>query len=190
VAQPLATLKIKLGAIRQTTQSERLAAEVDGMRELMEHTIQSIRGLSFDLAPPVLYNYGFEAALQELLTKVEEHQEIKVRYRKSGNPLNLTEGIQVLLYTMVREIITNVEKHANCKHLTVTVENQKQLTVTLQDDGSGFDASILEKGLQKNAGFGLFSIRERIKHFGGKFTIESSPNKGTRAILTLASDLK
>jgi signal transduction histidine kinase len=191
VAQPLAMLKIKLGTLRQSLSSDQAAAaELDWMRDQMEQTIKTIRGLSFELAPPILYDFGFEAALEELLEKVEDRYGMQVRYHKAGDSVKLAKGTQVLLYTMAREIIMNVVKHSHCKHLNATLENQEQqLTLTLQDDGIGFDSSSLEKKIKKDGGFGLFSIRERIRHFGGKFILESTPGKGTRVVLSVPCEM-
>ena len=186
VSQPLAMLKIKLGSIRQTISSEEVVREIDITRDLVDQTIRSIRGLSFDLAPPILYDLGFEAAVESQLEKLEERHEITTRFSTDSAPHPLPPGIQILLYTMVREILINAIKHSGCKNLGVSIRSDEhKLSITVEDDGIGFDFKALEKDPKKDGGFGLFSIRERIRHLGGKMSIDSRMGKGSSVTLSI-----
>jgi signal transduction histidine kinase len=87
-----------------------------------------------------------------------------------------------LLYRAVRELLVNVSKHAHAKHVSVDVRQQEsEISITVADDGKGFNPAEIKSA--EAGGFGLFSIRQRLAHIGGKLTIESGEGKGTRVTL-------
>ena len=86
---------------------------------------------------------------------------------------------------MLRESLSNVAQHAHASRAVVklTVEDQR-LSLSVKDDGVGFDASSLSVGAHPKGGFGLFSIREQLSYLGGYFDVQSEPGAGTRATLS------
>ena len=84
----------------------------------------------------------------------------------------------------MRELLVNVVKHANASSVTITVErHDPRIKVTAQDDGQGFDSAQIKTPRHWSGGFGLFNIRERLDHLGGRIEIESHPGSGTRVSL-------
>ena len=94
--------------------------------------------------------------------------------------------MRALLFRNVRELITNVVKHARADKMLVHItENDARVKIVVEDDGVGFD---LDTGATKNKqdnGFGLFSIQERMTELDGSFDIQSEPGKGCRVVLTV-----
>jgi signal transduction histidine kinase len=91
----------------------------------------------------------------------------------------------VVLFTSVNELLNNVVKHATAQRVMVRVETDEQsVQVDVEDNGTGFNPESLDSGQSGEWGFGLFSIRERLKYLGGYFDIQSAPGKGTRARLS------
>jgi signal transduction histidine kinase len=102
-----------------------------------------------------------------------------------GLPKPLGEGAQVVLFQAARELLANVGKHARASRASLTVARDGEtLTVEVADDGIGFDPTAVKPPHVEHGGFGLFSIRERLRLLGGVMTIDSAPGRGTRVRLT------
>jgi signal transduction histidine kinase len=185
VTQNLAMSKMKLSAIRQLPLPDDIAHEIDGLRTLLEKTIHSTRSLSFDLSPPILHDLGLEAALEWLAEKMEQEHSIRVQLEDDGTEKPLEENLRNLLFIMVRELLINVVKHANTTDAKISIWREGNLIqIEVQDKGSGFEPPTNVLEATNSAGFGLFSIRERLRHFGGRLAIQSALGRGTRVRLT------
>ena len=153
--------------------------------EQLDKAVGQTRTLSFDLSPSILYDIGFEIAVEDLVEKFAGERKINCVFDNDHHPKPLTIPLKVLLYRSIRELLMNIAKHANAKNIKVSLNKVgDNIQVTVKDDGQGFDVSEFEKG-EKAKGFGLFHIRERIEHTGGGFNIESAPGKGTKTVLTV-----
>jgi PAS domain S-box-containing protein len=184
IGQNLAMSKIKLESLKQSADSPRLADALDEVSRMLAETIESTRSLTFELSPPVLYELGFEAAVEWLVRKTRAEQGISAVFKNDGRPKPLDNNVRVLLFQAVRELLINVAKHAKAHNVTVSTRRlADEIQVTVEDDGVGFNASELGSRGRKAAGFGLFSVRERLDHIGGRLDIDSSPDSGTRVTL-------
>jgi signal transduction histidine kinase len=185
VTQNLAMSKMKLSAIQQLPLPDYIANEISALRTLLEKTIRSIRSLSFDLSPPILHDLGLEAALEWLAEKMEQEHSIRVQLEDDANEKPLDENLRNLLFVMVRELLINVAKHANTTDAKISVWREGNLIqIEVQDKGCGFEPSTNVLEANSSSGFGLFSIRERLRHFGGRLAIQSAVGSGTRVRLT------
>jgi signal transduction histidine kinase len=137
------------------------------------------------LSPPILYDLGFEAAVEWLADTVREQHGILVQVSKDAHHKPMNDEIRVLLFQAVRELLFNVVKHAKAQVVKVSLDRERMnLRVQVADDGVGL--GIDPKSAAAAAqGFGLFSIRERLKHLGGNMEVESEPGRGTRVTLTV-----
>jgi PAS domain S-box-containing protein len=186
IGQALAVSKIKLGVLQKTVKEPKLATPLGEVRELIEKMIQDTRSLTFELSLPVLYELGFEAAVEWFAKHVRAHYGLPVEVQREMKPIPMTDEIKVLLFRSVRELMMNIVKHAQAKHARVTISRQgDRVDVEVADDGVGI-ADL--KGVVKSgssAGFGLFSIRERLHYLGGRLEIASKAGNGTRVTLTV-----
>jgi len=81
--------------------------------------------------------------------------------------------------------LINIIKHANAKKVIVSIKKEKKyIKISIADDGIGFDVSKIESKVEKNVGFGFFSIREHLEYLGGHLDVDSKPGKGTRIVLS------
>jgi len=182
VGQILALAQIKLGAIRESASPIHLAEPMDEVRRLIEQTIQYTRSLTFELSPPILYDLGFEPAVEWLAELIQEQQgiTIKVQTDRSSKPMN--DEIRVILFQTVRELLANVVKHASAKNIRVFITREDTaLQVKIEDDGLGMGISA--DASNGPYGFGFFSIGERLKYLGGQLEVASEPGWGTRVTL-------
>jgi len=96
-----------------------------------------------------------------------------------------SEELRAFLFKAVQELLVNVTRHAKTDRAKISLYREREnLCISVEDRGVGFDPTSLETPSDKNRRFGLFSIRERFRYFGGEFTIQSKPGKGTQVVLT------
>jgi len=180
VGQNLAISKIKLDSLAESVGSSELAESLKEVGELIAQTIQSTRSLTFELSPPVLYELGFEAAVEWLVRQTKEKYGIEASFESDGATKVLDNNVRVLLFQAVRELLVNVAKHSKARNVKVSSRSiGDEIEVTVTDNGVGFDMRRLDSRDYSAGGFGLFSIRERLDYIGGRIGIESRLGQGT-----------
>lgn len=185
LAQLLVLGKLKLGQSRRSSQPQEkrdeLIAETD---ELLSDALTYTRTLVADLSPPVLYEFGLEAAFKWLAEKMQRHGLTVTVHSETEIP-KLPDDQTVLLFQSVRELLMNVAKHAKSGTATVRLECRSgELRIEVQDRGEGFYLDALAAAdTSRSQKFGLFSVRERIQAIGGWFELDSVPGQGTTAML-------
>jgi len=186
IAQLLVLAKAKFEKIQESALYRSLAKPMEEIRRLMEESIRYTRSLVFELSPPILYDLGFEAAMEWLAEHMEQQHGLRVEVEDDEQPKELDNEVRVLLFRAVRELLFNVLKHAQASQARVCMARDgDQLRVAVEDNGIGFAPQMLAAGSGKVEGFGLFSIRERLNYFGGGMEIASTPGQITRVMLTV-----
>ncbi|MGC2422910.1 MAG: MEDS domain-containing protein [Nitrospirota bacterium] len=181
IGQTLALAMIKLQSIAW---GEDFKGEVNQVCELLDNAIQHTRSLTIELSPPVLYELGLEAAAESLCEEFQRLYGLEINFRGDVTTESLTDEIRVLLYQGLRELLVNVVKHAGASSASVTIEKDWAfIRITVEDNGIGFDGSEKNIRADKKHGFGLFSLRERLKYLGGSFDVTSAPGRGTQITL-------
>jgi PAS domain S-box-containing protein len=184
VGQLIAMAKIKLGMLRESKPFTYLSGPLDEIRALIDQAIQNARSLTFELSPPILHELGFEASVHWLSEQMEEKHGIPAHLEDDLEPKPLDDDIRVVLFTAVRELLANVAKHAQAHKVSVSLRRDSdKIRINVEDDGIGFDTSQTDPHMPRISGFGLFSIRERLSHFGGHLEIDSRIGIGTRVNL-------
>ncbi|MEN6483796.1 MAG: PAS domain S-box protein [Syntrophobacteraceae bacterium] len=181
VGQALAMSKIRLGVLKESASTDEQASSIEEVRKMIEQAIQDTRSLIFKISSPILYELGFEAALEWLAEQLQKEHGIEASFLDDGTHKPLDEDIKVLLFQAASELLVNVAKHSGAKHVSVSARKEGgQIHVCIEDDGIGFDVSGLGSHSAKTYGFGLFSIRERLRHVSGRLEVRSKPGDGTR----------
>jgi PAS domain S-box-containing protein len=185
IGQTLAYCKIKLGELRNLSFSTDITGALDGIRNLIEKTIQYTRSLTFDLSNPILYEVGFEAAVEWLGEKLQKEHGLMFHFNNDSQQKPLDDKTRVILLQVVRELLTNIIKHARARDLKMSIQrNNGYIQIDIKDDGIGFNASEIDIHMNKTYSFGIFSIRERLKSIKGQLNIESALGYGTSVTLT------
>ena len=181
VGQNLAYCKIKLNEIEKDAPSSPLFQPINELTNIINETIQYTRSLTFELSPPVLYELGLEHAIEWLGEQVLSRRDIHFRLDTDDLLAPISQKLKILLFQIVRELLTNVAKHAQAKETLVFIRKTgDNIMINVEDDGIGFDVSKTTEYRKSSAGYGLFSIRERLKLIGGYFDIKSSHGNGTK----------
>lgn len=157
--------------------------------EQVGRALEWTRNLAVELSPSTLYAQGLAAAICELAEQFSDCEGFVCRVHATEEPLPLLSPVRTMLYRAVRELLVNVARHAKADHVDITLEREdRSLRITVEDDGKGFDPSLLESG-RPDGGLGICSVRERLTRVGGEFTIYSVEGRGTRVILIAPLDL-
>jgi PAS domain S-box-containing protein len=162
-------------------------AELLDARRHLDEAIAAARSLSRELFPPVLHRSGLPAALAWLANWTHEKYRLEVEVVADPLADSSRSDLRTLLYESARELLFNAVKHAktNRVRLELALDDDEQLCVTVTDQGVGFDPDSLDDRWKTGqAGWGLFSIRERLTLLGGRFDVESAIGRGTRVRLT------
>jgi PAS domain S-box-containing protein len=189
LAQLLALIRIKLGQAlqrlpHQFADGRGSLAEIDS---LLQQCLQYARTLMAQLSPSVLQDLGLIPALHWLAEQMSQ-QGLKVDVRVlTPEAPSFDEQQSDMLFQAVRELLTNVLKHAGVSTATVSVQKQDQDTwlLTVEDPGQGFDIHAVHYQ-PSGEHFGLFSIQERMEAMSGWCRVNSMPGKGTTVELGLA----
>jgi two-component system, NarL family, sensor histidine kinase UhpB len=185
IGQLLALARMKLSSA--LTLSKETAADkiVDEVLDMLALVIKETRSLMVEISPPVLHDIGLAAAIDWMAERMSSEHGIIIETMKTGDIPDLEQDVKIMLYQMTRELLVNIAKHSGGRHVVLTVErDDRTIGITVRDDGKGFDAR--EAGsAAADGGFGLFSIRERLKPYNGSLHIESQKGKGTTVTIRL-----
>lgn len=188
IGHVLAVAKLKLESLMEATRSPEMARKVDDICILLKQAIDDTRSLSFEISPPILYELGLYPAVCWLAEHFDKRFELHTTVDSDRLPVSLSDGISMMLFRAVHELLTNVVKHANASNVRISLAVRGELLrIQIQDDGVGFDVARWTTRPGTSAGFGLFSIRERLEHLGGRFEIASRPDNGTTVVLTMTT---
>jgi signal transduction histidine kinase len=180
--QELSALKITLSGTKRAADADAVRDGVSAALELSEHAIRGLREIISDLRPAALDALGTQAALETLVERVRTRSDIEVQlsvdlsYDSGRAATRHVPTLEAAIYRIAQEAIANTIKHAEATRVIVAlVERDDVLTLSVEDDGRGFDVDGVPK-----AGFGLIGIRERVELLGGSLTITARPGAGTR----------
>ncbi len=185
VGQTLALARMKLSSALNLPEETAVEKIVEEVLDMLGLVIKETRSLMVEISPPVLHDLGLGAAIDWMAERMSSEHGIAVETMNTGDFSDLEHDLNVMLYQMTRELLVNIVKHSGGRHVLVTVErDEHSLGITVRDDGKGFDAR--EAGsAAAESGFGLFSIRERLKSYNGSLQIESQKGKGTTVSVRL-----
>ncbi len=158
--------------------------QIEKLREMATELMQQVQRLAWELRPAALDNLGLQAALQQYVETWGEQYGTPVRFIAHGQTEaeRLPEQIETTLYRVVQEALTNAQRHAKAKNVSVLLEREPTtVTAIIEDDGQGFaigkTSDNSERLLPRN--LGLLGMQERMELVNGTLTIESTPGQGT-----------
>jgi len=189
IGQSLSVLKMQLEMLASELAGSDDRDKCKSILKTIDQTIRDTRVLSYELSPVILHELGLEVALSWLAEQTERQHNIAIAFKSDKKAMRLDEGLKIILYRSVHELLNNVVKHAWAQHVAVSIKRRNgQVQITVEDDGVGFDPFQIEGIAAVERGFGLFSIKERLHFLGGSIIIKSALYKGTR--ITLLAPLK
>ena len=181
ITQPLAVIKVMLGKMRQKKYDSTTAEQIEEISQLLNQVIKDIRSLTFACSPSVLYELGLEAAIEWLIEDFQKRNHIHCEFESDGHAESVETNISSVLYRSVRELLTNVAKHAEASEVKVSIaRSESTINISVIDNGIGLIPSERE---DKTDCFGLFSIQEELTFINGCMEIESHSNSGSSIVI-------
>jgi PAS domain S-box-containing protein len=180
-AQSLSTLLINLDLLEPFVPAEGdlLRGGLDRIRDLTKRTLDSVRALSHDLRPTILDDFGLIAALRWYADEYEDTFGLHVDLDIETPPEPLTPDVELALFRIAQEALTNSGKHADATGARLSLAFPHSCAVlTIQDNGKGFDSRAVS-GPTKHGGLGLYGMQERAALLGATLNLDTMPGKGT-----------
>lgn len=183
-AQNVVVIRRTLAALAATLDDHQAATELNTLGELAGQTLAGMRRFSRDLRPPTLDELGLSSALDQLLTEVRERSGVVGEFRIVGPPRRLPIETELAVFRIGQAALHNVERHAEATHVDIElVFEERDVLMTVADDGHGFKAPDHLDRLTEEGKLGLIGMHERTRLVGGTLHIDSDPHTGTRILL-------
>ncbi|SEK28313.1 Histidine kinase-, DNA gyrase B-, and HSP90-like ATPase [Aquimarina amphilecti] len=137
-------------------------------------TLESSRRLAHNLLPPILENFGLQAAIEELCDEFISSKKIKVNYTVVYHDL-FSKSNELHIFRIIQELLNNSVRHGKAANVVLNIdETDQELTIEYSDDGKGFDI----QSIHKNKGIGLKNIESRVEILNGILSYQSEVGNG------------
>ncbi len=187
--QLVAAIQMSIEFCRKAIQHNELGMadkELGEMYQLASRATHQLRTLLFELRPLILETKGLVAALETFIQRRQEGVEqttlhlVLTSDQPDGQISRLEPKSEAALFAIVQEAVNNAIKHAQAKNIYVKLAQAgQQLTVSIEDDGKGFDVGSVTQNYEERGSYGMVNLRERVAICRGDYTIESEIGKGT-----------
>lgn len=180
VIQDLLGFNYRLEEIENTDDSAASQKDVASIRQGIRNVVSELRQICSDLRPPTIDHHGLSAAIDSLAHDWAERSNIRVELEIDPALGRLPETIELSVFRIVQEGLSNIRKHAGARHVRLSVQRtpSASLLLRLEDDGQGLSIPTDLASLSVNKHFGIVGISERVALLGGTMNIESSEGNG------------
>jgi signal transduction histidine kinase len=172
--------------------NEALRAQAADLKALAGQILDDLHRLSVELRPSALDRLGLVMALEQFVRDYGRKHGLRADFQAACPPgLRLPAEVEMALYRIVQEALTNVVRHAAATHVGVILERRQGSVVAIvEDDGRGFDVPATLAGAGEGQRLGLFGMQERAALVGGRLTLESAPGQGTTVFVEIPLGVK
>jgi signal transduction histidine kinase len=182
IGQVLTVIKMELSHAQRMISSGGGSLDLlDDARSITDRALHAVRDISHFLHPPLLDDLGLPAAVDWYVQSINKRHELRVEFNAQNMTGRLPAEIEVALYRIMQEGLTNVLRHARAHRCAVELVRDEaggRVRVTIRDDGVGFDPEA-PRDPEASPGLGLVGIRERVAQLGGELRLESAQGRGT-----------
>ncbi len=151
--------------------------------DMLDSSIKEMRRVAHNMMPEALVKFGLDTALKDFCNDINQSGALQVTYQSVGmDSATVDQTTAITIYRIVQELINNSIKHAAAQHAIVQLSNgEGQLSVTVEDDGKGFDTAVLKAA----KGIGWSNIQNRVEFLKGRLDVNAAPGKGTSVLIEL-----
>jgi len=175
-SQTLVSIKLLLESAASQIGREGTPAALHRAVQRLGDALQEVRRISHRLRPAELDTLGLPAALDDLAQEFNQHGRVRVALRLWGEAVTLPEEVNTVLFRVVQESLTNIEKHSRASRVQLRlIYHADGLRLRIVDDGIGFDVPAIR--IDPRRGIGMRNMRERVESIGGSFSIASAPGR-------------
>ena len=149
------------------------------LRRVMDDTIQQVRTLTAQVSPVALYELGLSAALSRLAEQLQADYGTLIDFNPLRNAEQLSEPMAVTLFQVARELLLNALKHARATRINLHLSLvDRQVRLSVCDDGIGFDPETVLNPQNRLRGFGLFNVMQKVEHLNGNIEFLAEETSG------------
>jgi two-component system sensor histidine kinase UhpB len=183
VGQVLTGVLLQLDALAEADPESR-RRRADEARHAVRHALEEVRRIAQELRPELLEHLGLVSALTELSRRFAEQSAIAVERRFAGDLPRLSAEAELAVYRVAQESLTNVARHAQATHVTLTLESgADSVVLRVVDDGRG-----ISEAASLNGRGGLRGMRERAVLVGGAFAVKAGRGGGVEIRLEVPAE--
>ena len=176
----LAGIRLKIQSLSPQNGQHLDRTALDQVEQSMVDAYEEVRRISHDMMPGVLAKYGLVEAIENLNEHVQENSKVDVEFQLIGNPIQLSDTCNIMIYRIFQELINNSLKHADASQIYLQLSFESDtITLMMEDDGKGFDLQKIDK---KNA-IGLKSLESRVKFLKGTMEVDTQLGRGTSIMI-------
>lgn len=186
--QKVAAIAMRVNFIRTLVQHdpEQAVTELAKVEKLARDTSQEIRGMLFTLRPVILESEGLEAAIEMMMTRIQETDGLNMRLVGGKHASLLTSDQQSTVFSIVEEALGNARKYSEANLIEVRLWQEEDLFVArIQDDGIGFDVQAVNEGYSTRGSLGMLNMRERAERINGSLRVDSALGQGASITLVV-----
>ncbi len=160
---------------------KKASAELKEVKEMLRESIADVRRIIFDLKPMALDDLGLVPTIKKYIEVVQRQTNTEIEFKYFGQMGRLPSMIEVAVFRLMQEALSNVLKHAKARHSLIKLEGQaEQLFIVIEDDGVGFNQE--DKAHQ---GYGILGMKERVRLLEGQIQIQSNARKGSKIFISI-----
>lgn len=182
IGQDLNVLKLRLKTIQKKLRKDQPVLKENCTQTLnfTDKIINDIRRIAHGLNPAALENLGLGGAVRQMANELARYSRLNIEFHIAPLETVTDRDIQIGLFRIIQEALTNIYKHAYATHISITATHtSNQMIIVIQDDGIGLSAKHAHDKKQRN-GMGLAAMRLRARMIGAKLAVESKAGTGTR----------
>ena len=180
----LSTVKMSITALSTRANDPVDKDILDNTSHVVNEAIATIKDISNTLSPHMLTNFGLESATSSFIKKAERVSKVKFSLNSNIGKLRFNSDIEAVIYRSVCELINNSLKHASASNISIELNlHGNFIILQYNDDGKGFDASVLYT--EDIMGMGLSNIHTRVKSVNGIFVLDSRKNEGMHCLIKI-----
>ncbi|MBX7124360.1 MAG: sensor histidine kinase, partial [Cyclobacteriaceae bacterium] len=181
MGQLVSALQLNIESIRARPDLGEAVSLVENSGQLLGEIQQEIRNIAFNLMPPVLVKEGLIPAVRELARKVSKASAIKADVAAHEVPARLPEVVEISLYRILQELVSNIVKHAQATSIVISFTGfSDELVLTVEDNGMGYDVDAFRNSTRSN---GWRTIQTRINLIHGEIEFDTVPGRKNNTVL-------
>lgn len=184
LGQALTALKMDLTSLKKKTETDPgcLELEIKSMLQIVDSTLNTVKTITTDLRPGVLDQLGLVAAMDWQLQEFQNRSGLTFDAHLDESLPVLPEDIQIALFRIFQELLTNIIRHSRAKHITVSLNrNERNLVLLVHDDGIG----IKSYDISSKVSLGIIGMRERVQYLEGSFEVNGNEEAGTTVMIEI-----
>jgi len=183
--QAVIALKQRVQLANKSVKTESAHQALKQLEDLAEETVQNLRRLTRALRPIYLEDLGLVTALGMLANETSQINPLQVDFQVLGNERRLSREVELALYRIAQEALNNVVHHAKADQAILQISFNKEITLEVTDNGSGFTVPQSPTEFAPKGHFGLLGMRERADLIGARLDVQSEAGKGTKLSVRL-----